>query len=236
MAGEAQISSMDAKQIAERHVIERYLARQLTDSEAEAFEAYLEAHPEVIKDMELVSRMKSGLATLHERRELVTLVQARRRAWMPALIAASIAAVALAVFLWRMPQGNSTPVLLASVASELIGDDRSALPVAMRLPVVRTRGESDNVIVVPAPECSIEFSVDMHALKPGIPHNVELLRINGGSLESVGKLSSVVSQADGSLRIFVRGSALISGNYLVRAQAEGGEPVEFLVRVRPTAP
>src|SRR6185295_15926348 len=107
MAGPTQITDMDAKQIAERQIVERYLANQLSDPEAEAFEAYIEAHPEVIKDIVLVSRMKCGLATLHERRELAALVQARRRARMPVLIAASVAAVALAVFLWTLDRKST---------------------------------------------------------------------------------------------------------------------------------
>ena len=232
MAGPTQITDMDAKQIAERQIVERYLANQLSDPEAEAFEAYIEAHPEVIKDIELVSRMKCGLATLHERRELAALVQARRRARMPLLIAASVAAVALAVFLWTLPHGGGARVLLASVAGELTGDNRAPLPIATRLAVVRTRGDSDNVIVVPSPDSSVEFSIDVH-VTPGKSHTVELLRLQGSSLESLGKVSGVVSEADGSLRIYVRGSALVAGNYLLRAHADGSEPVEFMVRVRP---
>src|SRR5262245_61881378 len=112
MADPTQIPNMDAKQIAERHVIERYLAGHLPEPEAGAFEAYIEAHPEVIKDIDLVSRMKCGLAALHERRELAAVVQARRRAWMPALIAASVAALALAIFLWVVPHNRGAHALM----------------------------------------------------------------------------------------------------------------------------
>ncbi|HET7811248.1 MAG TPA: hypothetical protein VFL16_11800 [Steroidobacteraceae bacterium] len=231
---------MDAKQIAERHVIERYLAGQLTEPEAEAFEAYIEAHPEVIQDIDLVSRMKCGLAALHERRELAAVVQARRRAWMPALIAASVAALALALFLWVVPHGGGTRAMLASAAGDLTDNRRVALPVLAHLDVVRTRGESDNVLVVPSldpnVDSSIELGIDMRAEKPGSRYTVELLRIDGGALDSRGKLSDVPAQADGSLRIYVRGSALATGNYLLRAQADGEEPVEFVVRVRAAAP
>jgi hypothetical protein len=230
---------MDAKHIAERHVIERYLAGQLTDPEAEAFEAYIEAHPEVIKDIDLVSRMKCGLAALHDRRELAAVVQARPRAWKPAVIAASVAALALALFLWVVPHGGGSRALLASAAGDLTDNRRVALPVLAHLDVVRTRGDTDNVLAVPSldpnVDSTVEFSIDMRAPKPGEHHSVELLRINGGALDSLGKLSNVASQPDGSLRIYVRGSALATGNYLLRAQAEGGEPVEFIVRARSAA-
>jgi hypothetical protein len=45
MAGSEQDQVMDAKLISERHVIERYLAGQLTDAEADAFERALERTP-----------------------------------------------------------------------------------------------------------------------------------------------------------------------------------------------
>src|SRR6478735_4738856 len=184
MADPTQIPGMDATQIAERHVIERYRAGQLSDPEAEAFEAYIEAHPDVIKDIDLVSRMKCGLAALHERRELAAVVQARRIGWMPALIAASVAALALSVFVWLVPHGGGSRALLASVASALTDNRRVTLPVLAHLDVVRTRGASDNVIVVPSLDphidSSVEFSIDMRAPNPGTGHSVELLRINGG--------------------------------------------------------
>ena len=77
MADPLQIENMDAQQIAERHVIERYLAGQLTDQEAMAFEAYVEAHPEITRDIEEIARMKTGLVRLKDRGDLPSVVVPR---------------------------------------------------------------------------------------------------------------------------------------------------------------
>ena len=70
---------MDAKLIAERHVIERYLAGQLSDEEADAFEVLLEAQPDLARDVERIARMKTGFAVLERNGELALLL-ARREA------------------------------------------------------------------------------------------------------------------------------------------------------------
>ena len=89
---------MDTNHIADRQVIERYLAGQLSDAEADAFERDLEAHPALARDVEQVARMKTGFAVLQRRGELAKLLaqpvapRQRRTAWV-----ATAAAVVLAV-------------------------------------------------------------------------------------------------------------------------------------------
>ena len=52
---------MDAKLISERHLIERYLAGQLSDEEADAFERALEANPALARDVERIARSRPWL-------------------------------------------------------------------------------------------------------------------------------------------------------------------------------
>ena len=148
MTDPAQIPNMDAKQIAELHVIERYLADQLTDEEAHAFEAYVEAHPEVTRDIENISRMKAGLASLRQRGELAPLLVAerpRKPLWF--LLAAAAAAVLVAVLV--VPRylggGSNLPVLAAS-AQQLLGENEKPLPP----PVCWIRAASRRVWKIPA--------------------------------------------------------------------------------------
>src|SRR4051794_10172124 len=74
MGGSEQDQVMDTKLISERHVIERYLAGQLDDAEADAFERSLEAHPELARDVERIARMKTGFEVLQRRGELAKLL------------------------------------------------------------------------------------------------------------------------------------------------------------------
>lgn len=234
MTDPAQIRNMDAKQIAELHVIERYLADQLTDEEAQAFEAYVEAHPEVTRDIENVSRMKTGLASLRQRGELAPLLQAeRKRKPLWYVLAASAAAVLIAILVVPryLDEGSNAPVL-AAAAQQLLGDDEQPLPISARLPVGRSRGEAPNVLANPVAEQAVELSLDVHADAPSVPYSVELLKISGNRLDSVGSITGALSQADGTVSIFVRGSALAAGNYVIRASTAGSsEPQEFTLRV-----
>src|SRR5882672_3229606 len=230
---------MDAKQIAERHIVERYLANQLTDLEAEAFEAYVEAHPEVVREIDLTARMKSGLATLRQRSELETALRAKpsglRR---PALLAASVAVILIAgAFIVRQWSVAPGAVLLASTAEELLGKGDQPLPVAAHLFVTRTRGEPAESLAAPPPGSVVELRLDLHAVDSSARYSVQLLRVSGSALEDVGALSGATTQADGSLSFFVRGSALTIGTYLVRvAGGERSEPLEFALRVSPATP
>jgi hypothetical protein len=65
---------MDVKHIDDHHLIERYLAEDLSASECEAFEAYYREHPEIVREMEAVARFKAGLNDLHRVGELDRLV------------------------------------------------------------------------------------------------------------------------------------------------------------------
>jgi hypothetical protein len=231
---------MDAKQIAERHIVERYLANQLTDPEADAFEAYVEAHPEIVREIELATRMKSGLATLRQRGDLETVTHAKRRSGMrrPALLAASVAVVLIAgAFIVRQWSAAPQAVLLASTAEELLGNGDQPLAIAARLFVTRTRGEPAESLAAPPAAAVLELTLDLHATDPSATYSVHLLRVAGSALNDVGGLSRASARADGSLSFFVRGSALTAGNYLIRvAGSDSSEPVEFSLRVIPAAP
>ncbi len=56
-----QVCLVDRSEIDSNHVIERYLAGQLSDGETEAFEIYCLENPEVADDLEYVRALKAGL-------------------------------------------------------------------------------------------------------------------------------------------------------------------------------
>jgi hypothetical protein len=232
MADPLQIQTMDAKQIAELHIVERYLADQLSEEEAQAFEAYVEAHPEVTRDIENISRMKAGLATLRQRGELDSLVKKQRRAPVWAVLAASAAAVVLAiVILPRYLSDSADKPLLAVAAGQLLGNNQQPLPIARSFTIARARGMVD-VVTGPDPEQAVELRLDTHAAASQ-RYSVEMFRVSGTALTPLGNLPEAISQSDGTVSIFVRGSALLPGNYLVRATPFGGSEVaEFALQVQ----
>ena len=233
MADSLQIQTMDAKQIAELHIVERYLADQLSDEEAQAFEAYVEAHPEVTREIENISRMKAGLVTLRQRGELDALMKKQRRAPVWAVLAASAAAVVLAiVILPRYWSGSADRPLLAVTAGQLLGDNKQPLPIAGRFTIARARGMVD-VVTVPAPEQAVELRLDTQAEAASQRYSLEMFRVSGTALTSLGNLPEAISQPDGTVSIFVRSSALLPGNYLVRATpSDGSEVAEFALQVQ----
>ena len=233
MADPVQIQNMDAKQIAELHIVERYLADQLSEEEAQAFEAYVEAHPEVTREIENISRMKAGLAALRQRGELEALLKKQRRAPVWAVLAASAAAVVLAIVIVpRYWSGSADRPLLAVTAEQLLGDNKQPLPIAGRFTIARARGMVD-VVTVTAPEQAVELRLETNAEAASQPYSVEMFRVSGTALTPLGNLPEAISQSDGTVSIFVRGSALLPGNYLVRATPAGGSEVaEFALQVQ----
>lgn len=232
MADSLQIQTMDAKQIAELHVVERYLADQLSEEEAQAFEAYVEAHPEVTREIENISRMKVGLAALRQRGELESLVKKQRRVPLWAAFAASAAALIAIVVLPRYWGDSADRPSLALTAGQLLDDNRQPLPIAGRFTIDRVRGMVD-VVAGPDAEQAVELRLDMHAEAASQRYSVEMFRVSGAALTSLGNLPDAISQPDGTVSIFVRGSALLPGNYLIRATPSGGsEAAEFALQVQ----
>jgi hypothetical protein len=224
VADPTQIKDMDAKQIAERHIVERYLANELTEDEAAAFETYVEAHPEVTREIELVARMKSGLSTLRDRGELPNLVQEPARhgfkPWM--LAAASLAAVAVAALLFLGRGSGEHGALLASIAPDS--------PVSSRVTLARTRSDVLEVLASPPPGTVAELVMEPSDPAAADGYRVSLFRLEGRTNE-IGTLEGVRSGQDGKLHVFVRAEDLAAGHYLVRLQGELPEPEEFLLRI-----
>ena len=110
-------------------VLNRYLADQLSDSERAEFERSMVESPDVLQQVEAVARLKVGLFTLRKAGDLDTIIAAQRRApqanWFA--LAATVAAVAIGIVMWRGNSTTASPVLTASLAA-LVDDRGTALP------------------------------------------------------------------------------------------------------------
>jgi len=110
------------------------------------------------------------------------------------------------------------------------------LRLVARVLVTRTRGQAAPTLSAPRAGDAVELRLDLHASNAATKYSVELLRLSGNSFEPLGKVPGAATQG-GMLSMFVRGSALTAGNYVIRAAADdGSEPVEFSLRVAGQAP
>lgn len=224
---------MDAQQIAERHVIERYFAGQLSDGEALAFEAYVEKHPEIVRDIEEIARMKAGLASLKKRGDLPALAESHGnwRAYRPALIAASVAVLALSILFVR-PALKDRPgnALIASTIETLAGDER---PPVMISAVVLSRSRSLTPETLhPSPQESfVQVTLEMFAESHAGLYSVELLQMVDGSLRPLAVIGDLRVDAEGNLVLYAREDSLSGGLYVFRASDGVTEPADFVLRV-----
>lgn len=238
MAGSRQNLSMDAKLISERHVIERYLAGQLGDDEADAFEVYLESHPQLAQEVERIARMKTGFAVLERRGELDALLQesaaprSRRTAWMAA---AAVAVVALGFIAFRQAtDADAIAMRLASTLQTLSLPSESPVPLRASMSISRARGMGADVEVTSSGTAQgaaeLEFATGG---PPGGPYIAELIAANGAGTQPLARVGDAVANADGVVRLYLSLHALEPGAYLLRfTPPGGGDPIEYSLRVR----
>lgn len=233
MSESLQIGDMDAKQIAERQIIVQYLSGRLSEEDAQAFEAYVEAHPEMIREIETIARMKSGLVTLKRRGELAALISPAGPAWYrrPVIVAALAASVAAVAFFFARPVNVDGPVVLASTLQQL-GGDRARLPaVSSRISLSRTRSIVSQEISPQPSGSAIEVTLHTGLLDATASSAVSLLRVTGDSVDPVAVAKDLHANTDGDLAVFVYAETLAEGAYLFRVTTEGRDPQDFGIRI-----
>jgi anti-sigma factor RsiW len=239
MAESEQDQVMDAKLIAERQVIERYLAGQLSDAEADAFEARLESQPELARDVEQIARMKTGFAVLERRGELAKLLAHpvappnRRAPWLAAAAAVFVGAIGFLVF--RQAESPAPAALLAVSLDALSRHSESPIPLRASVSLARARGMGAdaelNASAVAPGAAELELATGDAARTH---YSVELLAIDSAGARAVAKLPDAAADDAGILHLFVSLHAVKPGPYLLRLTPTGdGTPVEYSIAVRP---
>jgi len=229
---------MDAQLIADRQVIERYLAGQLSDAEADAFERELEANPELAREVEQIARMKTGFAVLERRGELARLLAqpaapARRRAvWVAA---AATVVLALGVVVFRTGDAPAPAALLAASLDKLSSHSDSPIPLRASVALARARGmgaDAELTASVTAPGAAeLELSTGAPA---GTHYAIELLAVDSAGARAMAKVPDAATDAQGAVHLFVSLHGLPPGPYLLRlTPADAGPPIEYSIAVRP---
>jgi hypothetical protein len=235
MVDSQQNQVMDAKLIAERQVIERYLAGQLSDAEADAFEARLESQPELARDVEQIARMKTGFAVLARRGELAKLLSRpvapphRRAPWMAAAAAVIVGAIGFVMF--RHADSPAPATLLATSLEALSRHSDSPIPLRASVSLARARGIGADAELSAAPGAAeLELATGGTA---GAHFSIELLAIDSAGARPIAKLPDAMTDASGAVHLFVSLHAVKPGPYLLRlTPADGGAPVEYSIAMR----
>ena len=229
---------MDAKLIADRQLIERYLAGQLSDPEADALERDLEAHPELAREVEQIARMKTGLAVLERRGELAKLLAQpvappkRRAAWVAA---AATVVLALGILVFRQAETPAPATLLAASLDALSSHSDSPIPLRSSVALARARGiglDADLTSTGKSPGAAeLELATGAAA---GTTYAIELLAVDSAGARSVAKVPTAATDAAGAVHVFVSLNALPPGPYLLRlTPADAGAPIEYTLALRP---
>jgi len=230
---------MDAKLIAERQVIERYLAGQLSDAEADAFEARLESQPELAREVEQIARMKTGFAVLERRGELAKLLARpvappkRRAAWMAAAAAVFVGAIGFLAF--RQGESPAPATLLAVSLDALSRHSDSPIPLRSSVSLARARGMGADAELTASVIAPGAAELELATGDAAQTHfSVELLAVDSAGARPVAKLPDAATDETGAMHLFIALHVVKPGPYLLRlTPADGGAPVEYAIAVRP---
>jgi anti-sigma-K factor RskA len=223
-------------------VLNRYLADQLSASEREEFERRMVESPDVLQEVEAVARLKVGLFTLRKSGDLDTIIAAQRRApqtnWFA--LAATVAAVAIGIVVWRGESTTASPILTASL-SALVDDRGAALPLVGRHAVLSTRADGDYDAIIESPQKAgaLELRVlpDTTAGGADARYRVQLTRVlDDGTLVPVAEVGDLPAQEDGFVTLFASSQMLTAGKYRLAIANEAGGAAAgedvFALRVR----
>jgi anti-sigma factor RsiW len=232
---------MDAKLIAERHVIERYLAGQLSDAEADAFEVLLEEQPDLARDVERIARMKTGFAVLERNGELAQLLARREapRARTVAWIAAAAALLLALGFVAFRNTGTTPPVLLAT-SLKALSPPGAPVPLRASVALARARGMGADAELVSSGAESGAAQLELATGgRAAATYAIELLTLDADGARTVASIPAIAADEAGVVRLYIslQGMSrhgLAPGDYLLRlTPTDASAPVEYSLALRP---
>lgn len=216
-----------------------FLIGRLSDAQRRAFEDRLVHEPQLVHELEQSLRMREGLRRLQTKGYFTKAVSRGRRfpLWIPALVAAGSAGLALLLWLPRMTGPSS--ILMPSLESRAATNVRSL--VTAHFTFVSVRGGSTPDLDLPSAGL-IELRAAPTTRQRVHRYRVTLVRQkDGGMAESVADLTSLVLNTDGFVRCYADASRLVPGSYVLRVQPDTTSPsmaelFPFNLRARSAAP
>jgi hypothetical protein len=221
-----------------------YIVGRLSDHESHAFEDRLLNDPGLVRELDESLRLREWLQRLREQGHLRKVASRATsfRIWLPALVAAAVAGVALFLGVyrgsWVHRSTSPSPVLMASLASRIAGVGPL---IAAHFTFVSVRGSSTPDLDLPSTGL-IEFRA-APVSRIGVPrYRVTLSRRNpGNALEPLGTVAGVALSTDGYVHGFADAARLEPGSYVLRIESDAGVPgsvniFPFNLRARAAAP
>jgi len=212
---------MDRQYIDDHHVIARYLADQLPESEREAFEEYYIEHPEVVREMETIARFKAGLIDLQEKGQLAPLLQHRSKV-RPTYVfatAATLAAIAVGAFWISLRQ----PIAQQFAAPSLSALVRDGVPLTSigTHQLLRTRGtRADAIIELPRTPGAISLEILPEYDDPQKRYSVSIWRVGNEGVQKLTQLQGLSADDRGLVVLFLDSSALQVGRYEIHLSTQ----------------
>jgi len=222
-----------------------YIVGRLSDDESHAFEDRLVNDAGLVRELEQSLRLREGLQRLREERYFRKAASRGMsfRIWLPALVAAAGAGVALFLGVyrgtWVHRSTGPSPVLMASLESHVAGVEPL---IAAHFTFVSVRGSSTPDLNLPSAGL-IEFRAAPVSRMEGVPrYRVTLSRQSqGNALEPLGTVPGVALSTDGYVHAYADGARLEPGSYMLRIEPDAGVPgpadsFPFNLRARGAAP
>jgi hypothetical protein len=198
-----------------------FIVGRLSEEEHRAFEDRLVRDPGLVQELEQSLRLSEGLQQLRAQGYFDKATSRARgsRIWLPLLAAATIAGLAL--FLWLQPSTEPLPVLTASLDSRAPGVGPS---VAAQFTFVALRDSSIPDLDLPSGGV-IEFRAAPATHLTASRYRMTLVRQDeGGASKPVGAAAGLGLSADGYVHGFTDASRLGPGSYLLRIEPDAETP------------
>ena len=213
----------------------RYLAGQLSDADLDAFEASLDAQPELVRDLEAAARFKVGLAKLRDTGQLDVFLEPPQRSYRWLAVAAAVVALAVGVVLVRVMTA-SPPVLAASLSQ--LSREGTPPSVAATLAMYVKRGSPNQqlVLVLPPSRQAIRLRV-LPSAGAQPPYQIAVSGIDSqGGDRRVASIEVAQLDEDGFATVYADSARLEPGRYSITVSGRGGMlETRFTLEVRRTA-
>lgn len=211
-----------------------YFVGRMSEEEKIVFEDRLAREPALAGEFEHSLKLREGLRQLRAEGYFPPR-RVYRRVNFPLWVSAAAAAVIIAVGIglwWQVPRGQA-PVLIASAATRA---GALASPVVAHFTFISMRGAAPPTLTLP-PRGLLELRASPETLTAA-SYQILLVREQGPTLRTFGKLTGVALGSDGYLHCYADASLLKPGNYLLRIEPEGaaGRATVFPLAFRSGSP